>query len=113
MNKYEIPYWDVILNLVLSAESYGRKFYECLCEGFDITKDEENVNSQAFIHLLNTHFRIYFMKLSPRHFYHPFVHVIQHTPNVRSKRKFISEFIQIIVMIPISFSFTPLPRTLH
>jgi len=35
--------------LGLSAKNYGRAVYECLRGGLDFTKDDENVNSQAFM----------------------------------------------------------------
>ncbi|TYH63752.1 hypothetical protein ES332_D07G215600v1 [Gossypium tomentosum] len=36
--------------LRLSAKNYGRAVYECLRGGLDFTKDDENVNSQPFMH---------------------------------------------------------------
>ena len=35
--------------LGLSAKNYGRAVYECLRGGLDLTKDDENVNSQPFM----------------------------------------------------------------
>ena len=35
--------------LGLSAKNYGRAVYECLRGGLDMTKDDENVNSQPFM----------------------------------------------------------------
>jgi ribulose-bisphosphate carboxylase large chain len=34
----------------LSAKNYGKTVYECLRGGLDFTKDDENVNSQPFMH---------------------------------------------------------------
>jgi len=36
--------------LNLSAKNYGRTIYECLRGGLDFTKNDENVNSQPFMH---------------------------------------------------------------
>src|SRR5579859_5536863 len=36
--------------LGLSARNYGRVIYEALRGGLDFTKDDENINSQAFMH---------------------------------------------------------------
>ncbi|KAM3744748.1 hypothetical protein ACB098_06G075400 [Castanea mollissima] len=35
--------------LGLSAKNYGRAVYECLRDGLDFTKDDENINSQPFM----------------------------------------------------------------
>jgi len=35
--------------LGLSAKNYGRAVYECLRGGLDLTKDDENINSQPFM----------------------------------------------------------------
>src|SRR3546814_14052047 len=37
-------------NLGLSGRNYGRVVYEALKGGLDFTKDDENINSQPFMH---------------------------------------------------------------
>jgi len=31
------------------AKNYSRVVYECLCDGLDFTKDDENINPQPFM----------------------------------------------------------------
>jgi ribulose-bisphosphate carboxylase large chain len=52
LNKYGRPLLVCTIKpkLGLSAKNYGRAVYECLCGGLDFTKDDENVNSQPFMH---------------------------------------------------------------
>jgi ribulose-bisphosphate carboxylase large chain len=51
LNKYGRPLLGCTIKpkLGLSAKNYGRAVYECLRGGLDFTKDDENVNSQAFM----------------------------------------------------------------
>ena len=48
LNKYGRPLLGCTMKpkLGLSAKHYGRAVYECLRGGLDLTKDDENVNSQ-------------------------------------------------------------------
>jgi ribulose-bisphosphate carboxylase large chain len=39
--------------LGLFAKNYGKAIYECLHGGFDFMKDDENINSQPFMHWKN------------------------------------------------------------
>ncbi|KAL5055390.1 hypothetical protein RYX36_036072, partial [Vicia faba] len=52
LNNYGRPLLGCTIKpkLGLSAKNYGRAVYECLCGGLDFTKDDENVNSQPFMH---------------------------------------------------------------
>ncbi|KAM0066549.1 Ribulose bisphosphate carboxylase large chain [Helianthus debilis subsp. tardiflorus] len=52
LNKYGRPLLGCTIKpkLGLSAKNYGRACYECLRGGLDFTKDDENVNSQPFMH---------------------------------------------------------------
>ncbi|KAL3524591.1 hypothetical protein ACH5RR_012963 [Cinchona calisaya] len=52
LNKYGRPLLGCTIKpkLSLSAKNYGRAIYECLRGGLDFTKDDENVNSQPFMH---------------------------------------------------------------
>ncbi|XVE57239.1 hypothetical protein DITRI_Ditri04bG0075500 [Diplodiscus trichospermus] len=52
LNKYSRPLLGCTIKpkLGLSAKNYGRAGYECLRGGLDFTKDDENVNSQPFMH---------------------------------------------------------------
>ncbi|PHU25471.1 Cytochrome f [Capsicum chinense] len=52
LNKYGPPLLGCTIKpkLWLSAKNYGRAVYKCLCGGLDFTKDDENVNSQPFMH---------------------------------------------------------------
>ncbi|GJU91883.1 ribulose-1,5-bisphosphate carboxylase/oxygenase large subunit [Tanacetum coccineum] len=52
LNKYGRPLLGCTIKpkLGLSAKNYGRAVYECLRGGLDFTKDDENVNSQPFMH---------------------------------------------------------------
>ncbi|PHT97483.1 Ribulose bisphosphate carboxylase large chain [Capsicum chinense] len=52
LNKYGRPLLGCTIKpkLGLSVKNYGRAVYECLHGGLDFTKDDENVNSQPFIH---------------------------------------------------------------
>ncbi|CAN6445158.1 unnamed protein product [Victoria cruziana] len=52
LNKYGCPLLGCTIKpkLGLSVNNYGRAVYECLCSGLDFTKDDENVNSQPFMH---------------------------------------------------------------
>ncbi|KAK4733695.1 hypothetical protein R3W88_007956 [Solanum pinnatisectum] len=52
LNKYGRPLLGCTIKpkLGLSAKNYGRAVYECLRSGLDFTKDDENVNSQPFMH---------------------------------------------------------------
>ncbi|MFS7912240.1 putative ribulose-bisphosphate carboxylase [Helianthus anomalus] len=52
LNKYGRPLLGCTIKpeLGLSAKNYGRACYECLRGGLDFTKDNENVNSQPFMH---------------------------------------------------------------
>ncbi|KAF3779381.1 Ribulose bisphosphate carboxylase large chain, partial [Nymphaea thermarum] len=47
LNKYGCT---IEPKLALFAKNYERVVYECLCGGLDFTKDDENVNSQMFMH---------------------------------------------------------------
>jgi ribulose-bisphosphate carboxylase large chain len=51
LNKYGRPMLGCTIKpkLGLSAKNYGRAVYECLRGGLDLTKDDENVNSQPFM----------------------------------------------------------------
>ncbi|MGB5340143.1 MAG: form I ribulose bisphosphate carboxylase large subunit, partial [Gammaproteobacteria bacterium] len=51
LNKYGRPMLGATIKpkLGLSAKNYGRAVYECLRGGLDMTKDDENVNSQPFM----------------------------------------------------------------
>merc|ERR1711918_210642 len=51
MNKYGRPLLGCTIKpkLGLSGKNYGRVVYECLRGGLDFTKDDENINSQAFM----------------------------------------------------------------
>jgi len=51
LNKYGRPLLGCTIKpkLGLSAKNYGRAVYECLRGGLDLTKDDENVNSQPFM----------------------------------------------------------------
>ena len=51
LNKYGRPLLGATIKpkLGLSAKNYGRAVYECLRGGLDMTKDDENVNSQPFM----------------------------------------------------------------
>ncbi len=51
MDKYGRPLLGCTIKpkLGLSAKNYGRAVYECLRGGLDLTKDDENVNSQPFM----------------------------------------------------------------
>ncbi|KAL8145703.1 hypothetical protein AgCh_003739 [Apium graveolens] len=51
LNKYGCPLLGCTIKpkLGLSAKNYGRAVYECLRDGLDFTKDDENVNSQPFM----------------------------------------------------------------
>ncbi|HIE40712.1 MAG TPA: form I ribulose bisphosphate carboxylase large subunit, partial [Thiomicrorhabdus sp.] len=50
LNKYGRPMLGCTIKpkLGLSAKNYGRAVYECLRGGLDLTKDDENINSQPF-----------------------------------------------------------------
>ncbi|KAM3248450.1 hypothetical protein P3L10_010219 [Capsicum annuum] len=52
LNKYGRPLLGCTIKpkLGLSAKNYGRAVYECLYGGLDFTKDDENVNSQPYMH---------------------------------------------------------------
>ncbi|MEW6729271.1 MAG: form I ribulose bisphosphate carboxylase large subunit [Pseudomonadota bacterium] len=52
MNKYGRPLLGCTIKpkLGLSGKNYGRAVYEALRGGLDFTKDDENVNSQPFMH---------------------------------------------------------------
>jgi ribulose-bisphosphate carboxylase large chain len=52
LNKYGRPLLGCTIKpkLGLSAKNYGRAVYQCLRGGLDFTKDDENVNSQPFMH---------------------------------------------------------------
>ncbi|CAN6446836.1 unnamed protein product [Victoria cruziana] len=52
LNKYGHPLlgYTIKPKLGLSAKNYGRAIYECLSGGLDFTKDDENMNSQPFMH---------------------------------------------------------------
>ncbi|CAN6445168.1 unnamed protein product [Victoria cruziana] len=52
LNKYGRPLLGCTIKpkLGLSAKNYGRAVYECLRSGLDFTKDDENMNSQLFMH---------------------------------------------------------------
>ncbi|KAF9619780.1 hypothetical protein IFM89_009302 [Coptis chinensis] len=52
LNKYGRPLLGCTIKpkLGLSAKNCGRAVYECLRGGLDFTKDDENVNSQPFMH---------------------------------------------------------------
>ncbi|KAI3842600.1 hypothetical protein MKX03_027264 [Papaver bracteatum] len=52
LNKYGRPLLGCTIKpkLGLSAKNYGREVYECLRGGLDFTKDDENMNSQPFMH---------------------------------------------------------------
>ncbi|CAN6454808.1 unnamed protein product [Victoria cruziana] len=52
LNKYGRPILGCTIEpkLGLSAKNYGRAVYECLYGGLDFTKDDENMNSQPFMH---------------------------------------------------------------
>jgi len=52
MNKYGRPLLGCTIKpkLGLSGKNYGRVVYECLRGGLDFTKDDENINSQPFMH---------------------------------------------------------------
>ena len=51
LNKYGRPMLGCTIKpkLGLSAKNYGRSVYECLRGGLDLTKDDENINSQPFM----------------------------------------------------------------
>jgi len=51
LNKYGRPLLGCTIKpkLGLSAKNYGRSVYECLRGGLDLTKDDENINSQPFM----------------------------------------------------------------
>lgn len=51
LNKYGRPLLGGTIKpkLGLSAKNYGRVIYECLRGGLDMTKDDENINSQPFM----------------------------------------------------------------
>jgi ribulose-bisphosphate carboxylase large chain len=51
LNKYGRPLLGCTIKpkLGLSAKNYGRAVYECLRGGLDLTKDDENINSQPFM----------------------------------------------------------------
>ena len=51
LDKYGRPLLGCTIKpkLGLSAKNYGRAVYECLRGGLDMTKDDENVNSQPFM----------------------------------------------------------------
>src|SRR3569623_186483 len=51
MNKYGRPLLGCTIKPKrgLSAKIYGRAVYECLRGGLDLTKDDENINSQPFM----------------------------------------------------------------
>lgn len=51
LNKYGCPLLGSTINprLGLSAKNYGRAVYECLPDGLDFTKDDDNINSQPFL----------------------------------------------------------------
>ncbi len=55
LNKYGRPLLGATIKpkLGLSAKNYGRAVYECLRGGLDLTKDDENVNSQPFMRWQN------------------------------------------------------------
>ena len=50
LNKYGRPLLGCTIKpkLGLSGKNYGRVVYECLRGGLDLTKDDENINSQPF-----------------------------------------------------------------
>ncbi|KAJ7942694.1 Ribulose bisphosphate carboxylase large chain [Quillaja saponaria] len=52
LNKYGHPLLGCTIKpkLGLSAKNYGRAVYGCLRGGLDFAKDDENVNSQPFMH---------------------------------------------------------------
>ncbi|KAL4188879.1 hypothetical protein AMTRI_Chr08g162700 [Amborella trichopoda] len=52
LNKYGCPLLGCIIKpkLGLSVKNYDGAVYECLRGGLDFTKDDENVNSQSFMH---------------------------------------------------------------
>jgi ribulose-bisphosphate carboxylase large chain len=52
LNKYGRPLLGATVKpkLGLSARNYGRVVYEALRGGLDFTKDDENINSQPFMH---------------------------------------------------------------
>ncbi|CAN6440759.1 unnamed protein product [Victoria cruziana] len=52
LNKYGHPLLGCTIKpkLELPAKNYGRAVYECLRSGLDFTMDDENVNSQPFMH---------------------------------------------------------------
>jgi ribulose-bisphosphate carboxylase large chain len=52
LNKYGRPLLGCTIKpkLGLSARNYGRAVYEALSGGLDFTKDDENINSQPFMH---------------------------------------------------------------
>ncbi|CAN6465181.1 unnamed protein product [Victoria cruziana] len=58
LNKYGCPLLGCTIKpkLGLSAKNYGRAVYECLRSGLDFTKDDENVNSQLFMHWRDRHY---------------------------------------------------------
>ncbi|CAN6440750.1 unnamed protein product [Victoria cruziana] len=60
LNKYGHPLLGCTIKpkLELSAKNYGRAIYECLRSGLDFTMDDENVNSQPFMHWRD-HFLFY------------------------------------------------------
>ncbi len=51
LDKYGRPLLGCTIKpkLGLSAKNYGRAVYECLRGGLDLTKDDENINSQPFM----------------------------------------------------------------
>ncbi|CAI9294934.1 unnamed protein product [Lactuca saligna] len=52
LNKYGHPLLGCTIKpeLGLFAKNYGKVVYECLRGGLDFTKDDDNVNSQPFMH---------------------------------------------------------------